>query len=97
MQTSKSIPADEGVEIRDIVAWKNRCTQTGKGKTENSSQVAERHPCGVYVDTWSFADLEIPDALWGLEGTVWTMDNAQDMWLLTKMKCKGPKPIGRQD
>lgn len=47
MRTSKSIPADEGVEIRDIVAWKNRYTQIGKGKTENSSQVAERHPCGV--------------------------------------------------
>lgn len=47
MQTSKSIPADEGVEIRDIVAWKNRYTQIGKGKTEHSSQVAERHPCGV--------------------------------------------------
>lgn len=47
MQTSKSIPADEGVELRDIVAWKNRCMQIEKGKTESSSQVAERHPCGV--------------------------------------------------
>lgn len=47
MQTSKSIPADEGVEIQDSVAWKNRCTQIGKGKTENSSHLAERRPCGV--------------------------------------------------